>query len=335
MCGRSGFAESKSHKTQSLTVTSLQVTSLTNTLALQHAPGARLTLRAQDTVSRLRVASMLPIAFATLIAAAVILTLRGVDFGQIVDLIPRSPAFWATFALFYLAGPISEWIIYRRLWDIPAGCFTALLRKLVSNELLLGYLGEAYFYTWARRRTTMTAAPFAAIKDVSILSAMTGNVVTLILLVAVWPAIRSTPLGLENGAVVLSLGVVLLTSIAAMLFRRRLFSLGTPDLRFITGMHLIRIAVTTGLSALLWHMALPQVPLLWWLFLATLRLLISRLPLMPNKDIVFAGLAVLTLGLETDIAALMTMMASAILLVHLLFGAVLVIHDFLRGPAQC
>jgi hypothetical protein len=77
-------------------------------------------------------------------------------------------------------------------------------------------------------------------------------------------------------------------------------------------------------------MALPEVTLNWWLFLATLRLLISRLPLIPNKDIVFASVAVIALGHETDVAALMTMMASAIVLVHLALGTGLVLNDLLR-----
>lgn len=277
---------------------------------------------------------MLPFAFSALIGLGVVLELRGMDVRQIAALVPRSPLFWATFAAFYLTGPLSEWVIYRRLWSLPADCLTALLRKLVCNELLLGYLGEAYFYTWARRRTQMSAAPFAAIKDVSILSAMVGNAVTLVLLVTTWPFIRSTPLGPENGSVVLSLSVVLATSIAIMAFRRRIFTLDRAELRFITLAHLARIAITTALSALLWHMVLPSVPLDWWLFLATLRLLISRLPLVPNKDIVFAGVAVLALGRETDIAALMTMMASAILLVHLAVGATLVLNDLLRPEEQ-
>jgi hypothetical protein len=97
-----------------------------------------------------------------------------------------------------------------------------------------------------------------------------------------------------------------------------------------TAMHLLRIVVTTVLSAVLWHMVLPAVPVMWWLLLATLRLLISRLPFIPNKDVVFAGVAVFTLGHETDIAALMTMMASAILLVHLLLGVGLVASDLVR-----
>jgi hypothetical protein len=303
-------------------------------MTLEPATVPSLQLRAQDTVSRIKGAAMLPILFSVLIGLGVVLELRGMDLRQIVGLVPRSPLFWSVFAVYYLSGPVSEWFIYRRLWELPAGCMTALLRKLVCNELLLGYLGEAYFYTWARRKTQMSAAPFAAIKDVSILSALTGNAVTIVLLVASWPFIRSTPLGLENGAVMLSLLLVLVTSFVITLFRRRIFALDRKDLTFITLVHLARIGIMTGLSALLWHMALPEVTLNWWLFLATLRLLISRLPLIPNKDIVFASVAVIALGHETDVAALMTMMASAIVLVHLALGTGLVLNDLLRTGAH-
>ena len=69
--------------------------------------------------------------------------------------------------------------------------------------------------------------------------------------------------------------------------------------------HVLRIGLTVAAWALLWHLALPAVSLSWWLYLATLRMLVSRLPLIPNKDLVFAGVAVFTLGHETDIASLM------------------------------
>jgi hypothetical protein len=36
-------------------------------------------------------------------------------------------------------------VIYRRLWHIPASGIAALLRKQVSNELLMSYLGEVQF----------------------------------------------------------------------------------------------------------------------------------------------------------------------------------------------
>jgi len=291
-------------------------------------------LRAQDTLSWKRRTALLPVFFSILIALGVVLELRGMDTGRILSMVPRDPGFWIVFALSYLAGPGSEWFVYRRLWQLPVEGFAALLRKLVCNELLLGYLGEAYFYTWARQRSSMTAAPFGAIKDVSILSAMTGNGVTLVLLVVLWPLLGSSTIGFENRAVILSLSVVLATSILAMAFRRRIFSLDRDALWYITFLHLGRIVVTTILSAVLWHMVLPSVPAMWWLLLATLRLLISRLPFIPNKDVVFAGIAVFTLGHETDIAALMTMMASAILLVHLVLGLGLVLSDLLRRAAE-
>lgn len=311
----------------------LQTASLTSARS-STADRPNVMLRAADKVSWKRRTALLPVLFSILIALGVVLELRGMDMAKVLAMVPRDAGFWAVFAISYLVGPASEWIIYRRLWQLPVEGFAALLRKLVCNELLLGYLGEAYFYTWARQRSAMTAAPFGAIKDVSILSAMTGNAVTLILLVTLWPMLGTTTIGFENRAVLLSLSVVLATSIVAMAFRRRIFSLSRDTLYFITGMHLARIVVATLLSAVLWHMVLPAVPVAWWLLLATLRLLISRLPFIPNKDVVFAGVAVLTLGHETNIAALMTMMASAILLVHLLLGLSLVTTDLVRRAVR-
>ena len=78
---------------------------------------------------------------------------------------------------------------------------------------------------------------------------------------------------------------------------------------------------------------LPEVPLTWWLYLSTLRLLVSRLPLMPNKDLLFAGIAVVVLGHERDIGALMTLMAGLILATHLLLGSVIAIND-LANPEK-
>jgi hypothetical protein len=275
-------------------------------------------------------AALLPLLFSVIVALAVVLAMHGMNPERIFQLVPASPSFWVVFALFYLAGPFSEWVIFRRLWRLPVGGIVPLLRKLVCNELLFGYLGEAYFYAWARRRQTMMATPFGAIKDVAILSAMAGNGVTLLLVLAMVPLIQASDISLDHSSVLLSMCNVLVTSIAAKFLRRRIFTLPRAELRFILEAHLLRIVVTTVLSAVLWHMALPQVPVTSWLLLSTLRLLVSRLPFVPNKDVAFAGLAVFTLGHETNIAALMTMMASVILLVHVVLGVAIVLTDLVR-----
>jgi len=264
---------------------------------------------------------------APLISLAILAVVAGqlatFDLASIRALLPTSIGFWLIFAGYYAAAPFADWIIFRRLWSIPAAGFFALVRKLIGNELLLGYVGELYFYSWARKRSNMVGAPFGAVKDVAILSAMVGNGVTLGMLAIAWPLFASLHLGLDDRSLALSIAAVLATSLAAMLFRRRLFSLPRPELRFVVLTHLARIAATTGLAAWMWHIALPAVPLSLWLLLSTLRLLLSRLPFVPNKDVVFAGIAVFIVGQDHQLVALMALMAGIILATHLVLGMIL------------
>jgi hypothetical protein len=291
-------------------------------------------LRPQDRPRWPGGAHLLSSILSLLVIAAVIYEIRGVHLHSIFSLIPTLPEFWAVFAISYLIQPISEWLIFKRLWNVGPAAFGALVRKLIYNELLLGYLGEVFFYAWARRRLTLEAAPFGAVKDVTILSAVAGNIITLLMLAIAWPLTSATELGLQTRPVVLSLTVVLITSLALLLWRRQIFSLPRTDLRFIFVMHIARIVVATALSALLWHLVLPQIPLVWWLLLATIRLLISRLPFVPNKDVVFAGLAVFMLGHDVEIASLLTLMAGLILLTHLMVGTTFAVSDLVRREAS-
>ena len=262
-----------------------------------------------------------------LLSVAVILTAaiayRDIKWQTVEAMVPRTWYFWVVFAIYYMHGPVLEWIIFRRLWNIPfISGLLAQLRKLVSNELVLGYLGEAQFYAWVRARANLTTAPFGAIKDVAILSALTGNAATLVMLVFAWPIVASGSLGMPMREVFLSLAVVLATSCLILVLRKKLFSLDRRELLFITLMHVVRTVLFIVLSALLWHFVLPDVTLGLWLVLATLRMLVSRLPLIPNKDVVFAGIAVFLLGHDLEIAALMTMMAAIILAAHVVAGVV-------------
>lgn len=276
-----------------------------------------------DEKARARWAGWLSAAISVAMLGAVLVELRRLEFGQVVELVPAHPGFWVLFALYYLALPLSEWLIYRRLWPIAfVSGMAALLRKLVSNELLLGYLGEAQFYGWARRHLKMETAPFGAIKDVTILSALTGNVMTLIMLAVTWPLVSSGQIGMEMRSAFLSLGVVLVTSFLILMFRQRLFSLPKRELWFIATVHVLRILAVLACSAVMWHLVLPDVSVDLWIVLATLRMLLSRLPLLPNKDVVFAGLAVFLLGHEVQVAGLMTLMAAMLLIAHLAVGLV-------------
>ena len=72
--------------------------------------------------------------------------------------VPGSPWFYLFFTLLYFSPPTADYIIFRRLWAIPFEGWVALLKKRVANDVVLGYSGDALFYTWARSRAKMVAA---------------------------------------------------------------------------------------------------------------------------------------------------------------------------------
>lgn len=244
--------------------------------------------------------------------------------------LPAAPAFWCALGAYYLALPASEWLIYRRLWKLPAAGFAALLRKLVSNEVLLGYSGELAFYGWARARSGLSSAPFGAIKDVSVTSALAGNVATLAMVAAAWPYLGALHLPVSRNELVGSVAAVLAITAAIGLLRGRIFSLPGRDLRFITAMHLARLATTTLLSILLWHVGVPGIALSSLVVLGALQLLVTRLPLVPNKDLVFAATTILLVGGDSRIGALVALIAALILATHLVVGAALAGADLLE-----
>jgi len=265
-----------------------------------------------------------------LILAVALVQFRGLDVDNLWLMMPTSPVFWLTFLLHYAASPISEWVIFRRLWNIPIEGFGALMRKLVSNEILLGYLGEVYFYAWARRNAQIKTAPFGALKDVTILSALVGNVVTLAMVVVAIPVFDALNIGSSHWDIIGSVLFVLGTSLIAMVLRKRLFTLPRPELWRVAAIHLARVIATTFLAAAMWHMLLPIVDLSWWLLLGTLRQLVSRLPFLPNKDVVFAGMTAFLIGPGNNIVSAMALMASLILAAHLLVGMVLGSIELMR-----
>lgn len=262
------------------------------------------------------------ITLAVLVAA--LLQLAQVDIGRVAAVVPTSPLFWLVFALSYFAGPLGDFAIFRRLWRIPVSGFLALLRKLIGNELITGYVGDLYFYTWARQRTTMTSAPFGAVKDVAILSAMAANAVTLVLMLLAYPVLDTLHLGIDSTKFLGSVALMLVISSSILFFRKKLFSLPARDLWFVTAVQMVRVVATLVLTGWSWHLALPAESVQFWVLLSAMRMLLSRLPFLPNKDLVFAGLAVFMIGQDAEVGALMTMMASLLLVTHLGLGLLLV-----------
>ena len=264
------------------------------------------------------------------VLVASIVELSKIDLARSLMLLPLAPAFWMLFAIYYLAGPLFDWLIFRRLWKLPLRGIAALLRKTISNEILVGYSGEVYFYAWSRRNVRLSGTPFGAIKDVAVLSACIGNVATLALFLAAWPAVPSLERALSSSALATSVAVITIAPIAALFLGRRLFTLRRGELAFVSAIHLARIVVTTILAAAVWHYLMPSAPLRWWVVLGAMRLLVSRLPFVPNKDIVLAAIATIMVGPDAQVSDLVTVVAALTLGTHILVGAVLFLIGLFR-----
>lgn len=273
-----------------------------------------------------------PVLLATILSVAMLV---GVGYELFDDglagLRRATPASWG-FYLFFLASyftlPVCDFLIFRRLWNVPPAAFTALNRKRIANDIVIGYSGDAYFYAWARARLDMVTAPFGAVKDVTIVSGITGNV-TALLLGAVALPLGYQLIGPEIvEAMIWSLVFATALSLALILFSRRVFSLPRRDLWFIFWIDLLRIAGTCVTIALAWACAIPSVSVGMWLFLVAGRQLVSRLPFLPNKDLLFANFAILVIGHDRALSDLMAFTAASTIVMHglllLLSGAVYV-----------
>jgi hypothetical protein len=230
--------------------------------------------------------------------------------------VPANPFFYLVFIVYYLAPPTFDYIIFRRLWRIPLAGLMALHKKRISNEVLFGYSGEAYFYAWARQRTKMVAAPFGAVKDVTILSAIAGNVLTLVVMAVAVPLFIGLLTPDQRWYALGSVGVLIAMSLPFLAFSKRVFSLPRGELWWIFGVHCLRILTGSLLVALAWHLAMPEVSVGVWLLMAAGRLLVWRLPLVPSKELAFAAIAGLIIGQGEGLTELMAVIAAMTLVAH-------------------
>ena len=245
--------------------------------------------------------------------------------------IPRNPLFYAAFAALYFIPPLADYLIFRRLWGIPLSGLVALIKKRIANDVVMGYSGEAYFYAWARQRAQLVAAPFGAVKDVSILSAIAGNAVTLAMVAVALPVGRNLIPPDMMRLVYGSLAVIFGTSLPFLIFSRKVFSLPRRNLWMVFGVHCARLVLGALLLGIAWALAMPSVALGTWLFLSAGRLLFSRLPLLPNKDLLFANFAILMIGEDQALSELIAFTAAAVLLIHAVLVVGFGLHHLATG----
>ena len=115
------------------------------------------------------------------------------DVGVIDVLIslPENPFFYLIIIVIYFSLPLSEIFIYRVKWKFDSWqAFFVFIKKKVVNAEIFGYAGEIYFLNWARKELKIPVdKAFSFIKDNNILSSISSNSVSIILLIFFLPMV--------------------------------------------------------------------------------------------------------------------------------------------------
>ncbi len=223
--------------------------------------------------------------------------LTHLGWAEVIGSLPASPWFYVFFVLRFLALPISEVAIYEIVWSQPlVRHFFVFIRKRVYNFAVMGYSGEAFLTLWARRRLSLPHKQILiGVKDNNLLSAFTSNAATVVLLMML-AATGGLKAGLDAfpGArwlFTLAFLSAATLSLLVMIFRDKLMALPKGVMPRLIGVHGGRQALIIVLHAAMYASALPGAPVMAWLTFIAMQLVLSRVPFLPNQDIVYLGAA--------------------------------------------
>ncbi len=252
--------------------------------------------------------------------------LSTIGWRDVLRSVPLTPLTILLFFLCYNIQPIADFIIYNRLWKLPLKALPVFFRKRALNEGVMDYSGEVFVLDWGKRSAVGTLGTVASnVKDVNILSIISSHLLTFGVVVYLLATHAfDTLLTIDPDMkmhVLLAIGFVVALLAATIGLQRKILAMNATDLSFIFGVHAARVIAFFGCSILLWSAAVPSVTFASWFLFMAAQLLASRLPLVPNRDLVMAGIGVAlapSLGSNAaNVAGLFVGVSSAYLITNL------------------
>ena len=253
---------------------------------------------------------------------------------------PADPVFYVLLVLQFLIQPFGDYFVYRNLWGSRNGApMAVILRKRVMNTFMLDYSGEVFFFLWAQEHLKLKPGLLVhGIKDSNVLSAGAGlSMLYLMALLLLASGGLDIPSGVSaHGWLYLMIGSVpLILCSVLVLGRRKLTDLTASQIAATFAIHFTRALLVLGVEFFLWRLsgALPSA--VACLQFVALRLVVTRLPLLPNKDLVFVGAGIAAAGMAkvsvTPVAMVLVILAAADLILALSFAGLPWMLEQLRG----
>jgi hypothetical protein len=233
---------------------------------------------------------------------------------------PSNPGFYLLLMLQFFLQPFGDYLVYRNLWgraNTPP--MAVILRKRLLNTFMLDYSGEAFFFLWAKGRLKLKPGMLVhGIKDSNLLSGGAGLVMVYLMLLALLglgglhiPATLNT----HSWLYVLAGTLPLVLCAVLVLGHRKLTVLSLGQMAATFGIHFSRATLVLAVEFGLWQLsgALPSA--VASLQFVALRLVVTRLPLVPNKDLIFVGAGIAAAGVTnvsvTPVATVLVILAAA------------------------
>jgi hypothetical protein len=249
--------------------------------------------------------------FLVAVCALLAWRLSRIGWDEIWRELPTHPIFYLIFFIQYLTLPVSEWMVYRSAWGFRSlSHLSAFVRKRIYNKDVFGYSGEVYLYTWARKNLGLgDGRILRTIKDNTIVSSVVSTLVSFGILGTL---LLTNQVHLPNGLIsnnALEIGGAVALSVAVVAvgirFRKAIFHLPGAILLSIALVHVVRLLTGNVLQVAQWSIVLPEVPLQAWFTLLAAQILVSRIPFLPGRDILF-------LSASVELAHLMNVPAAAV-----------------------
>jgi len=232
-----------------------------------------------------------------IIIAYLVYKLTLIGWGKVLESLPHSPWFYLILLAMFFTLPVFEVLIYRVAWKTHVNLwhlFLALMNKRVLDKDVLGYSGDMYLYLWARKHIKQPKKKILLlIKDNVILSSAASTLVAVFLLVVFFILgrikIPDKWIHPDITHILVIIFCLILASGLVVKYRKRLISLKRKEVLQIFFLHIARLMVVQGLQVIQWIIVMPEIPFANWLTLLAVQIIITRIPLLPSRDLIFMG----------------------------------------------
>lgn len=244
-----------------------------------------------------RVLKFFNLFFTSAVVFYLIYKLTLIGWESVIHSLPKTVWFYIILLMIYFSLPVFQMFIYNLAFKTTKKykkLFWVLINKRVLDKDLLGYSGEMYLYLWSRKNIKLPSKEIMhVLKDNVIISSVASTFLAVTLLVLFF-LFGKTPylsqwINLHFFKILLVGFCLLLILSLTIKFRKSLIFLPKDKIISIFALHNVRLLVAMGLQIIQWWVVMPQVPWINWFTLLTLQIIITRIPFLPSRDLLFLG----------------------------------------------